>query len=101
MRVQVKFNMKMTVVEQIYKDIENTFSIHDPVRKYFESRKQEWLQKEKAQQEDLCIHSVVEQGEQLVNFLLYLNDKELINNYDFDYKKEAKKYLKKKITNCL
>lgn len=58
--------MKMTVVEQIYKDIENTFSIHDPVRKYFESRKQEWLQKEKAQQEDLCIHSVVEQGEKLV-----------------------------------
>ena len=40
------------------------------------------------------------QSEQLVNFLLYLNDKELINNHDFDYEKEAKKYLKKKITNC-
>lgn len=39
----------MTTVEQIYKDIEITFSIHDPVRKYFESRKQEWLQKEQAQ----------------------------------------------------
>ena len=36
------------------------------------------------------------QSEQLVNFLLYLNDKELINNHDFDYEKEAKKYLKKK-----
>jgi hypothetical protein len=35
------------------------------------------------------------QSEQLVNFLLYLNDKELINNHDFDYEKEAKKYLKK------
>ena len=34
-------------------------------------------------------------SEQLVNFLLYLNDKELINNHDFDYEKEAKKYLKK------
>ena len=31
------------------------------------------------------------QSEQLVNFLLYLNDKELINNHDFDYEKEAKK----------
>ena len=39
------------------------------------------------------------QGEQLVNFLIYLNDKELINNHDFDYEKEAKKYLKK-LTNC-
>lgn len=36
------------------------------------------------------------QSEQLVNFLFYLNDKELINNHDFDYEKEAKKYLKKK-----
>ena len=38
-------------------------------------------------------------SEQLVNFLLYLNDKKLINNHDFDYEKEAKKYLKK-LTNC-
>ena len=36
-----------------------------------------------------------EQSEQLVDFLLHLNDKELINNHDFDYEKEAKKYLKK------
>lgn len=43
----------------------------------------------------LRIHDVVGRSEQLVNFLLYLNDKELINNYDFDYEKEAKKYLKK------
>lgn len=41
----------MTVVEQIYKDIEITFDIHDAVRKYFESRKGEWLQKEKEQLE--------------------------------------------------
>ena len=34
-------------------------------------------------------------SEQLVNFLLHLNGKGLINNYDFDYEKEAKKYLKK------
>ena len=34
-------------------------------------------------------------SEQLVNFLLHLNDKELINNHEFDYEKEAKKYLKK------
>jgi len=34
-------------------------------------------------------------SEQLINFLFYLNDKELINNHDFDYEKEAKKYLKK------
>jgi hypothetical protein len=39
----------MTVVEQIYKDIEITFDIHDPVRKYFESRRGEWLEKEKQQ----------------------------------------------------
>lgn len=38
-------------------------------------------------------------SEQLVNFLLHLNDKNLINNHDFDYEKEAKKYLKK-LTNC-
>jgi hypothetical protein len=34
-------------------------------------------------------------SEQLVNFLLHLNDKKLINNHGFDYEKEAKKYLKK------
>lgn len=39
--------------------------------------------------------SDIEQKEQLVNFLIYLNDKNLINIYDFDYEKEAKKYLKK------
>lgn len=37
-------------------------------------------------------------SEQLVNFLLYLNDKKLINNHDFDYEKEAKKYLTKSKT---
>ena len=32
-------------------------------------------------------------GAMLVNFLLRLNDKGLINNHDFDYEMEAKKYL--------
>lgn len=40
-------------------------------------------------------YGVMQRSEQLVNFLLHLNDKELINDYDFDYEKEAKKYLKK------
>ncbi len=36
--------------------------------------------------------------ETLVNFLLHLNEKDLINNHDFDYEKEAKKYVKTKTT---
>jgi len=32
----------------------------------------------------------------LAEFLLYLNNKGLINNYDFDYQKQAKKYIKAK-----
>lgn len=43
----------------------------------------------------LVLFDVSRRSEQLVNFLLHLNDKELINNHDFDYEKEAKKYLKK------
>ena len=38
---------------------------------------------------------VSSRSQQLVNFLLHLNKEELINNYDFDYEKEAKKYLNK------
>jgi hypothetical protein len=45
--------------------------------------------------EQLRQHFVSGRSEQLVNFLLHLNDKELINNHDFDYEKEVKKYLKK------
>lgn len=30
----------------------------------------------------------------LINFQLYLNEKGLINNHDWDYEKEAKKFLK-------
>ena len=30
----------------------------------------------------------------LIDFLLHLNEKKLINNFDFDYKKEAELYLK-------
>lgn len=45
--------------------------------------------------EQLLIPRVVGRSEQLIDFLLYLNDKGLINNHDFDYEKEAKKYIKK------
>jgi hypothetical protein len=31
--------------------------------------------------------------ELLIGFLLYLNQKKLINNHDFDYEAEAKKYI--------
>jgi hypothetical protein len=48
-----------------------------------------------AENQVLRIHDVSVRSEQLVNFLLHLNDKKLINNHDFDYEKEAKKYLKK------
>lgn len=38
---------------------------------------------------------VIAQSDNLVNFLLHLNGKGLINNHDFDYEKEAKKYCEK------
>ena len=31
--------------------------------------------------------------EKLIDFLLYLNEKKLINNYDFSYEEEAKQFL--------
>jgi len=31
--------------------------------------------------------------ELLLNFLLYLNEKNLINNHDFDYEEESKKFI--------
>jgi hypothetical protein len=48
----------MTVVEQIYRDIEITFEIHDPVRMYFESRRGEWLEREKQQMEKMYNHAM-------------------------------------------
>ena len=36
----------MTTVQEIFKDIEDTFDIHDHVRKYFESKKALWLESE-------------------------------------------------------
>lgn len=36
------------------------------------------------------------QADDFVDFLIYLNNKKLINNHDFDYEKEAKKYIKKR-----
>jgi len=45
----------------------------------------------------LDLHSVSQQSEMLVEFLIEflieLNNKGLINNYDFDYEKEAKEYV--------
>lgn len=35
--------------------------------------------------------------EDLINFQIYLNDKNLITNYDWDFKKEAKKFIKTSI----
>lgn len=34
------------------------------------------------------------QKEMLLDFLFFLNNKELINNHDFDYEKQVKKYMK-------
>ena len=45
---------------------------------------------------EIVLRTYNDQIEYLVNFLLHLNDKELINNHDFDYEKEAKMYLKTK-----
>lgn len=36
----------------------------------------------------------LELKEILLDFLLHLNNKKLINNHDFDYEKEIKKFLK-------
>lgn len=47
-------------------------------------------------QTKLVMPNVVSRLQYLSNFLLHLNDKGLINNHDFDYEKEAKKYLSKK-----
>ena len=48
-----------------------------------------------AKRKILRLFAVSEQSEQLVNFLFHLKEKDLINDYDFDYEKEVKKYLKK------
>ena len=51
----------------------------------------------------LIVEHIVEEKEEnkkignkllLINFLFYLSEKGLINNYDFDYEKQTKKYLK-------
>jgi hypothetical protein len=41
------------------------------------------------------IPDVNQRSELLIDFLIHLNNKGLINNHDFDYEKEAKKYSKK------
>ncbi len=33
----------------------------------------------------------------LIEFQIYLNDKELINNHDWDFEKEAKKFIKQRV----
>lgn len=45
------------------------------------------------------LQNVSQQSELLIGFLIYLNNKGLINNYDFVYEEEAKKFVKKLI-NC-
>jgi len=55
------------------------------------------LTKEEADKILLDLHSISQQSEMLVEFLIEflieLNNKGLINNYDFDYEKEAKEYV--------
>lgn len=38
----------------------------------------------------------IDKSNLLVNFLIYLNDKKLINNHSFDFEKETKKFLSKR-----
>ena len=79
-------------IEEIIKELEHTIE-------YFEGCTDKFQRGRKCQAmvtlEQLRQYNVSGQSEQLVDFLLHLNDKELINNHDFDYEKEAKKYLKK------
>lgn len=44
----------------------------------------------------VAIETLVNPKDMLVKFQLYLNDKGLINDYDFDYENEATKFLSKK-----
>lgn len=43
----------------------------------------------------VAIETVINPKDMLVKFQLYLNDKGLINDYDFDYENEATKFLSK------
>jgi len=36
----------------------------------------------------------------LIEFQIYLNEKKLINNHDWDFEKEAKKFIKQKAQKC-
>lgn len=45
----------------------------------------------------LYISLVRQQSEPLIDFLLHLNHKGLINNHDFDYEEEASEYIEKLI----
>ena len=45
--------------------------------------------------EQLRLYSVSQRSELLIDFLIHLNNKGLINNHDFDYEKESKKFAKK------
>ena len=63
----------------------------------------EWLEDKlvnnKPVKENCNLQNVSQRSELLIDFLIHLNNKKLINNHDFDYEKEAKKYAKKLI-NC-
>ena len=56
--------------------------------------------KELKQVKNLTMLDVSNNKVALIDFLIHLNDKGLINNHDFDYEKEAKKYIKKLINGC-
>jgi len=58
---------------------------HPNMEKFFDELNEECMQEDKQNF--------------LIDFLLYLNNKGLINNHDFDYEEEAKRYIKVKNLN--
>lgn len=57
----------------------------------------EWIQHLYEELLDAALYSkriITDRKKELIDFLIYLNEKGLINNYDFVYEEEARKYLK-------
>ena len=69
--------------------------MEDKIKQLIEQYNKGGFTQSELEWELLNLYAVSGRSEQLVKFLLHLNDKNLINNHDFDYEKEAKKYLKK------
>lgn len=60
----------------------------------------EWMQKyANSEVEKLNLHVFNDQRELLFAFLLYLNDKKYINDYDLNYEQEINKFCKRTIGN--